>query len=238
MAWMIIKEKGQPDRVFPLARPTYTVGRGERADLVLANVSVSRSHFRLTRRAGGAGYLVEDLGSQNGTLVNGESVEFHDLETGDTIEAGKYQLVFIGDESRPAVYNNELVEDMPGYTFVKKAAEPTYQMTPAMMVHLRQQREAAERGGVVADDGGGRWLVGEGLVRFGPKGRIPIEGGLGVALARGVVAEVFWHDTQHVLRRRSRLVKVEVNGESVSEHALHRGDRIRVGDSTFEYRIL
>jgi len=234
MSWLIIKEKGQPARAFPLAHKRYTVGRGERADLILPNVSVSRAHFRLIRRHDRV--VLEDLGSQNGTRVNEQPIDFHDLATGDTIEAGKYALVFIGDDLRPAMYGNDLVEDMPGYTFVKrKAVDATHTMSAALLNKLRQLRDVSERGGVMdADDPDERWLIGDDIVRFGGKGRVPVR----ATFARGVVAEIYWDESHHLLRRRSRLVKVEVNGEGVSERPLRVGDKLRIGNSIFRYGLL
>jgi hypothetical protein len=198
MAYLIIREKGQPDRAFPLARKSYTIGRGEKADLVLANVSVSRAHLRINR------------------------------------EVGKFSLVFIGDEARPAMYRDQMVEDMPGYTFTRRAPEATFQMSPAVMARMREQRRLAEGAGLKDDDSDSAWLLEEDVVRFGPRGRIPVT----ATFARGVVAEIFWDDTQHVLRRRSRLVKCEVNGAGVSERGLRLGDKVRVGGSSFTYRML
>jgi hypothetical protein len=233
MAYLIIREKGQPDRAFPLARKSYTIGRGEKADLVLANVSVSRAHLRINREPG-AGATVEDLGSQNGTYVNGKETDYSELNTGDVLEVGKFSLVFIGDEARPAMYRDQMVEDMPGYTFTRRAPEATFQMSPAVMARMREQRRLAEGAGLKDDDSDSAWLLEEDVVRFGPRGRIPVT----ATFARGVVAEIFWDDTQHVLRRRSRLVKCEVNGAGVSERGLRLGDKVRVGGSSFTYRML
>jgi pSer/pThr/pTyr-binding forkhead associated (FHA) protein len=64
-----------------------TVGRGRDADLVLADELVSRRHARVSRS--GAGAVVEDLGSRNGTFVNGNQVHgpTH-LEPGDQLQLG------------------------------------------------------------------------------------------------------------------------------------------------------
>ena len=64
-----------------------TVGRGRDADLVLADELVSRHHARIT--PSGSGAVVEDLGSRNGTFVNGEPI-LHPtrLEPGDQLQLG------------------------------------------------------------------------------------------------------------------------------------------------------
>jgi predicted component of type VI protein secretion system len=73
-------------RMVALAGPV-TVGRAGDADLVLADELVSRHHARIT--PSGSGAIVEDLGSRNGTFVNGEAVPgpTH-LTPGDQLQLG------------------------------------------------------------------------------------------------------------------------------------------------------
>ncbi len=75
------------------------VGRYEIYDLVVPDPSISRKHFALEQRPDGM-YLV-DLGSLNGTQLNGHRVSTARLETGDKVAAGQSVLEF--DESGAAV---------------------------------------------------------------------------------------------------------------------------------------
>jgi pSer/pThr/pTyr-binding forkhead associated (FHA) protein len=64
-----------------------TVGRTADADLVLADELVSRRHARVSQR--GAGAVVEDLGSRNGTFVNGNQIHGPTrLVPGDQLQLG------------------------------------------------------------------------------------------------------------------------------------------------------
>jgi len=64
-----------------------TVGRAADADLVLADELVSRRHARVSQR--GAGAVVEDLGSRNGTFVNGNQIHGPTrLVPGDQLQVG------------------------------------------------------------------------------------------------------------------------------------------------------
>ncbi|GAB3497805.1 FHA domain-containing protein [Flexivirga sp.] len=71
-----------------------SVGRHPSSDIFLDDVTVSRRHavFRRTDN----GYAVTDIGSLNGTYVNSQIVDSHDLTTGDEVMIGKYRLVFYG----------------------------------------------------------------------------------------------------------------------------------------------
>ena len=69
-----------------------TVGRYPRADILLDDSTVSRSHA-VFRRVNGA-YSVIDAGSLNGTYVNRQRVDQKQLNNGDEIMIGKFRLVY------------------------------------------------------------------------------------------------------------------------------------------------
>jgi pSer/pThr/pTyr-binding forkhead associated (FHA) protein len=69
-----------------------TMGRAQRADFVVDTPLVSRVHCRFTLSEGDE-LEVEDLGSTNGTLVNGQKVEKALLREGDTVTVGRVQFV-------------------------------------------------------------------------------------------------------------------------------------------------
>lgn len=74
--------------IYPLNKPELTVGRGVNNDIVLVEPEMSRVHFRL-KLVPMKGYTLEDLGSTNGTMVNGELVEEPVLlTTNDIIQIG------------------------------------------------------------------------------------------------------------------------------------------------------
>ncbi len=79
----------------PLEGKTVTVGRGTDCDLRLDDNLASRQHARLMTTAGGQIYCVCDLGSTNGTFVNGQLVEDpHTLVDGDKIRVGRHVFKF------------------------------------------------------------------------------------------------------------------------------------------------
>jgi hypothetical protein len=74
-----------------------TVGRGNAADLQIDDPMTSRRHFSVEHKQGG--YYITDLGSANGTYLNGEKITESVLEMGDMIQAGEILLSFLADES-------------------------------------------------------------------------------------------------------------------------------------------
>ena len=78
--------------VFALDGPAIVVGRHSGAGVRLADTRVSRRHFEL--RSQGDSYRLVDLGSGNGTRVNGVAVQSADLRPGDRVEVGDTVLVY------------------------------------------------------------------------------------------------------------------------------------------------
>ena len=80
-------------KTWRIACDSTVIGRDEaHADLVLGDSNVSRRHAELTRNA--TGWCIADLGSTNGTRVNGMRVSEQDLANGDTITMGLVTLMF------------------------------------------------------------------------------------------------------------------------------------------------
>jgi pSer/pThr/pTyr-binding forkhead associated (FHA) protein len=69
-----------------------TIGRLPDNAIVIDNSAVSSHHVRVARE--GPQFMVEDLGSTNGTFVNGEKITKRALRHGDTILVGKHKLFF------------------------------------------------------------------------------------------------------------------------------------------------
>jgi pSer/pThr/pTyr-binding forkhead associated (FHA) protein len=84
---------GRAGESFAVAGDRLTVGRRPDSDIFLDDVTVSRDHAILVRRAGA--YHLDDCGSLNGTYVNRQRIESHRLEDGDELQIGKYKLAFL-----------------------------------------------------------------------------------------------------------------------------------------------
>jgi hypothetical protein len=99
-AFLLVLAGGEPGRVYPLARNTTVVGRAETAPVRLAHPSVSLEHARIIN--GSLGFEIEDLGSTNGVLLNGEPVTRARLASGDQVTLGNVVFTFMLDRAREA----------------------------------------------------------------------------------------------------------------------------------------
>jgi signal transduction histidine kinase len=110
---------------FELTAPTITVGRHSANAVSLHDTQVSRRHLEL--RAAAGGYEMCDLGSGNGTLLNGQPVRSAPLRSGDTISIGQTILMFTLGRHEPTAPGNELTER------VRLQARPEQDLTAAIV---------------------------------------------------------------------------------------------------------
>ena len=96
-ALLVVKRGPNAGSRFLLDQDVTTAGRHPDSDIFLDDVTVSRRHVEFHREGGG--FSVHDVGSLNGTYVNGERAEDRMLTTGDEVQIGKFKLVaFIAEQ--------------------------------------------------------------------------------------------------------------------------------------------
>jgi DNA-binding NtrC family response regulator len=90
---LVVVQGPFPGRVFELGQGRMRVGKGEDAEIHVPDMTVSRQHFEI-REEGGA-YVLADLGSTNGTFLDGTRVREAYLHPGMQIRAGEVILKFV-----------------------------------------------------------------------------------------------------------------------------------------------
>nr|WP_315482261.1 FHA domain-containing protein [uncultured Undibacterium sp.] len=93
MAKVVVIFNGQVQKEANIDRARLNIGRRPGNDLVLDHLAVSGRHAAIDTTSEGT--YVLDLGSTNGTSVNGQPIKKHLLQHDDVIELGKYQLKFV-----------------------------------------------------------------------------------------------------------------------------------------------
>jgi pSer/pThr/pTyr-binding forkhead associated (FHA) protein len=97
MPRLVLSLDGVVLREVSLTKDRTTIGRRSHNDLVIDNLAVSGEHAVMIM-SGNDVYL-EDLGSTNGTTVNGQPIKKHLLQHADTVEIGKYRIRFLANGS-------------------------------------------------------------------------------------------------------------------------------------------
>src|SRR6187549_1522446 len=93
MSELIVKYPDRTPDHFPLGRLRITIGRSARNDLCIPDPFASRVHAEVRRE--GDEYLLQDLGSANGTLYNGATVQgVIPLTGGGRIQIGETEIIF------------------------------------------------------------------------------------------------------------------------------------------------
>src|SRR6476661_2571265 len=106
MPKMIVSIDGVVIKEVQLTKDRTTLGRRPYNDIVIDNLAVSGEHAIL-QMTGNEVHL-EDLGSTNGTYINGKAVKKQLLQNNDTVEIGKYKIKYI-NEAAAATFDKTVI---------------------------------------------------------------------------------------------------------------------------------
>lgn len=91
-ALLLVKRGPNAGSTFLLEHEAAAIGRATEGEIFLDDITVSRKHAVVERRSDG--WYVRDLGSLNGTYVNGEQVDETKLVSSDEVQIGRFKLTF------------------------------------------------------------------------------------------------------------------------------------------------
>jgi pSer/pThr/pTyr-binding forkhead associated (FHA) protein len=97
MAKMVLSMNGAVQGEFPLEKERISIGRKPDNDIQIDNLAVSGKHALIITILDDS--FLEDLGSTNGTYVNGKLVKKHALRNGDVIGLGKHELKYVNEHA-------------------------------------------------------------------------------------------------------------------------------------------
>ncbi len=109
-ASLIIVAGEEIGREIDLSQPEMIIGRGEEAGVRIFSRSVSRSHARITRAASLKGYefMIHDMGSMNGILVNNVQITSTVLRDGDKVQLGDVVFKFMVQDAIDAQFHEQI----------------------------------------------------------------------------------------------------------------------------------
>jgi adenylate cyclase len=117
---LLYSEAGE-SRTFDLTAPATVIGRAPSCHLVLGDVSISREHARIVCR--NETLTIRDLGSKNGTTVNGVAVVESPLHDGDTIVLGGFALTLQGPLDHKVILSEDKPLDPGSGTIVRSVED-------------------------------------------------------------------------------------------------------------------
>ncbi|HSN21617.1 MAG TPA: FHA domain-containing protein, partial [Usitatibacter sp.] len=95
MAKLILSVDGQVLKEYTLSKERTLIGRKPHNDIQIDNLAVSGEHAAIITILNDS--FIEDLGSTNGTMVNGKPIKKHFLQNNDVVEIGKHRLKYFND---------------------------------------------------------------------------------------------------------------------------------------------
>ncbi|SRR6266513_88051 len=129
MAKLILSMDGLVLKEIALTKERTTIGRKPHNDIQIDNLAVSGEHAVIVTILQDS--FLEDLGSTNGTVVNGQPIKKHFLQNNDIVELGKYKLKYVNEapagQAKAADFEKTMVL-RPGSV---KAAAPVPAAAPA-----------------------------------------------------------------------------------------------------------
>ena len=126
-SFQLVQRSGPaPGKNYSLTKNEIYLGRDITNDIVINDPEISRKHARLTLQAGG--YLLEDLGSTNGTFVDGQRITgSHSMAPGEVIMLGdNVSLAYEASDYDPEATMAVMQDEMP----IPPAPSPSYEPVP------------------------------------------------------------------------------------------------------------
>jgi ABC transport system ATP-binding/permease protein len=213
MLKLVISDNEGTTTVVPLARDEVSIGRKEGNTIRLTERNISREHCKLERQNGG--FLVRDLRSYNGVLVNGQRVVGElQVKAGDEMRVGDYTLLLETEQAEAA--DDEMESEPTVLAPIPRSAPP-----PRLVV-------------LTAPLAGAEFSLPE-------KGEVSVGRGseLDVTIDHRSVsrehAKIACEDGQTRILDQGSINGVLVNHEKVTEATLKPGDLIELGDVVLRF---
>jgi MoxR-like ATPase len=217
MARLIVRQGPGAGTIHPLRKDIITVGRDEACGIRLDAEGVSRNHAQVIRE--NQRWIITDLMSKNGTVVNGETVDQRELADGDTVKVGDVVLVFSAD-SAPKAAAKAAPKAAPGSGGTGFGGDDL-----EIVKRMRKSREAIERevGKVII---GQKEVVRQVIIALFCRGHGLIEGvpGLAKTLLVSTVSKVLRLNFKRI-QFTPDLMPSDITGTEVLEEAADTRER-------------
>lgn len=144
MAKLVLSLNGAVQGEFELDQERFTIGRKPESDIQIDNLAVSGKHSMIITILDDS--FLEDLGSTNGTYVNGKLVKKHALKDGDVIAIGKHELKYANENASDDEFEKTMIIK-PGSAIAAVAAAKAAANAGAAPVPMPKAMASATSGG-------------------------------------------------------------------------------------------
>ena len=232
---LLIKVRNQQKQLFSFGT-SITIGREDACDLLLPDPSISRQHAQI--HIVGEEVIAEDLGSQNGIVVDGQRLREGQrlpMKSKSEMQLGKFTLVLLTSSAEDQFYRGRSISYLAAYDASKlmdpNPADETLQLSAREATSILREQNLLNNACII-DDSGKRNFPETSKISFGTAATIKAKG----MFVGKVAAEISWNGKAHVIKKTGgMLCTVKVNDNSISEHTLTINDRILIGSSSFQY---
>lgn len=107
MAKLVLRFNGTTIQEYELNKETMTIGRKPDNDIHIDNMAVSGHHAKILTILNDS--FLEDLGSTNGTFINGNKIAKHALQPGEVIVIGKYELKYVNEAADSGAFEKTMI---------------------------------------------------------------------------------------------------------------------------------
>lgn len=220
MAKLVVTSNGAAAGNYFIDRARVVIGRRPGSDILLGGAAVSKEHAVILTV--GNDHIFEDLGSTNGSAVNGSRVARHILQNGDVIGIDGYQLRYVNIKANPEMdYDRTLM--ISAADFDRKEGEHRHVSVPTARPSRRSGFPLGGVKGVRGEFAGAEIELAQPLKTFGTAGRQ-----LAVITRRPQ-----GYFITHVEGKKTARVNRRAIGDG--PHALRDGDVIEVGQEKLEF---
>lgn len=221
-----------------------SIGRARDNDVVIENLSVSRNHARIKRE--GEEYILTDLNSANGSMVNGHRVSKAAIRNNDILTIGKHNLVFLEVEEtryveQPASSPSSSRSSSAAPQAKKPARYPSRSpvITPTASASSSFDSGSTRMVGVFTimegRQKGREYRVAEDEVAIGRSTRNPIR--IYDWQASSSHAVIRREGSGYIIRDMDSWHGTIVNDQKVGEAKLRNGDKVQIGDTVLAFRL-
>ncbi|MDR2578723.1 MAG: FHA domain-containing protein [Chitinispirillales bacterium] len=242
---------GEQVKVYELDEPVIFIGRLPENHIPISNMGISRRHVKIELDPQG-GYMLSDLNSLNGSLVNGRRVKKANLCHGDKITIGKYSITYEdlrGGAASPlldtimAEIKPEELQKMAAAAGLKvpvpvtpaapPPATPTTAPAGAAAASGATQNDAAQCAVFIETSNHIVYKLDRTYMTIGSNEEDDIySAGFMIGKAYAVVEQ---RDGGYWLGTQKMMAKLKVNGKNIKMHRLEHKDRIEIGSNTFRF---